>query len=195
MAWDCPECGRRFARRGQGHECAPAMSIEEYFATGPERERPIFDAVMAHLDTVGPVHVEPVSVGIFLKRAQTFAQLRRTFGQSAATAAAVLRPWTSDTEHILPTTTMAVRGVFARAAELDLGGSIHDALLAQVCLDHDVPLSTLDGRQHLPPSRAGVLRGAGPLLWSRLPAVGIPAERPSGYCPTNAFSKKSAKRG
>ena len=52
------------------------MSVEEYFSTGPAHERPIFDAVMAHLDTVGPVHVEPVSVGIFLKRAQTFAQLR-----------------------------------------------------------------------------------------------------------------------
>jgi hypothetical protein len=52
------------------------MSIEEYFSTGPPHERPIFEAVMAHLDNVGPVHVEPVSVGIFLKRTQNFAQLR-----------------------------------------------------------------------------------------------------------------------
>ena len=52
------------------------MSIEEYFATGPPHERPVFDAVMAHLAAVGPVHVEPVSVGIFLKRARTFAELR-----------------------------------------------------------------------------------------------------------------------
>ena len=52
------------------------MSLDDYFSTGPERERPIFDAVMAHLDTVGPVHVEPVSVGIFLKRARGFAELR-----------------------------------------------------------------------------------------------------------------------
>jgi hypothetical protein len=52
------------------------MSLTEYFSTGPERERPIFEAVMGHLDTVGPVHVEPVSVGIFLKRAQSFVQLR-----------------------------------------------------------------------------------------------------------------------
>jgi hypothetical protein len=52
------------------------MTIDDYFATGPDRERPIFDAVMEHLDTVGPVHVEPVSVGIFLKRARSFAQLR-----------------------------------------------------------------------------------------------------------------------
>lgn len=52
------------------------MSVEEYFATGPERERPIFEAVLEHLESIGPVHVEPVSVGIFLKRARTFAELR-----------------------------------------------------------------------------------------------------------------------
>ena len=52
------------------------MTVEEYFSTGPPFERPVFDAVMAHLDTVGPVHVEPVSVGIFLKRSRTFAELR-----------------------------------------------------------------------------------------------------------------------
>jgi hypothetical protein len=52
------------------------MSLEEYFSTGPAYEQPIFEAVMAHLRQVGPVHVEPVSVGIFLKRARTFAELR-----------------------------------------------------------------------------------------------------------------------
>ena len=52
------------------------MSIEEYFATGPAHERPIFEAVMARVASVGPVHVEPVSVGIFLKRSRTFAELR-----------------------------------------------------------------------------------------------------------------------
>jgi hypothetical protein len=52
------------------------MSVEEYFSTGPPHERPVFDAVMAHLSTVGDVHVEPVSVGIFLKRSGRFAELR-----------------------------------------------------------------------------------------------------------------------
>ena len=74
--WNCPQCQRRFRRTGQSHECAPAMSLDEYFSTGPQHERPVFEAVKRHLDTLGPVHVEPVSVGIFLKRAQTFAQLR-----------------------------------------------------------------------------------------------------------------------
>ena len=53
------------------------MSLDEYFSTGPPHERPVFEAVMAHLATIGPVHVEPVSVGIFLKRdGRTFTQLR-----------------------------------------------------------------------------------------------------------------------
>jgi len=75
-AWSCPKCRRQFGRPGQSHECAPAMSLEEYFSTGPAHERPVFEAVMAHLSHVGPVHVEPVSVGIFLKRSRTFAELR-----------------------------------------------------------------------------------------------------------------------
>jgi hypothetical protein len=52
------------------------MSIEEYFSTGPAHERPVFEAVMAHVDGLGPVHVEPVSVGIFLKHGRRFAELR-----------------------------------------------------------------------------------------------------------------------
>jgi hypothetical protein len=52
------------------------MTLEEYFSTGPERERPIYEAVKAHLDTLGPIVVEPVSLGIFLKRPARVAQLR-----------------------------------------------------------------------------------------------------------------------
>ncbi|TML39218.1 MAG: hypothetical protein E6G27_11215 [Actinobacteria bacterium] len=75
-AWTCPDCGRQFGKARQSHECTPAMSLEEYFSTGPPHDRPVFEEVMRHLRTVGPVHVEPVSVGIFLKRSRTFAELR-----------------------------------------------------------------------------------------------------------------------
>ena len=74
--WVCPICARQFGRRNQGHECAPAMTVDDYFRTGPAFERPVFDAVLGQLAAVGPVHVEPVSVGIFLKRSRTFAELR-----------------------------------------------------------------------------------------------------------------------
>lgn len=79
--WTCGACGRRFGKANQSHECAPAMELEDYFSTGPERERPIFDAVWAHLSTLESddgdgIYVEPVSVGIFFKGRRTFAQLR-----------------------------------------------------------------------------------------------------------------------
>jgi hypothetical protein len=53
------------------------MTLEEYFAAdGPPFERPIFDAVHGHLTTLGPLHLEPVSVGLFFKRSRTFVELR-----------------------------------------------------------------------------------------------------------------------
>ena len=52
------------------------MSFDAYFATGAAFERPIYEAVFAHLDSLGPLYVEFVSVGIFFKRLRTFVQLR-----------------------------------------------------------------------------------------------------------------------
>lgn len=52
------------------------MTLEEYFSTGPPHERPVFDAVHGYLGTLGPVHVEPVSVGIFIKKSGSFVELR-----------------------------------------------------------------------------------------------------------------------
>jgi hypothetical protein len=44
------------------------MTVEEYFSTGPPFERPVFEAVIAHLRTLGEPFLEPLSVGIFVKR-------------------------------------------------------------------------------------------------------------------------------
>ena len=52
------------------------MSLDEYLSTGPPHERPVVEAVLAGLAGIGPIHVEPVSVGVFLKRSRTFAELR-----------------------------------------------------------------------------------------------------------------------
>ena len=79
--------------------------------------------------------------------AETFSQLRRTFGQSARTAGQLLTPWSS-VDSILPTSAESVATVLARAIELDLGGNVHDALIAQTCKDANLSLRTLDGRQH-----------------------------------------------
>ena len=52
------------------------MNLDEYFSGSAEWERPVFDAVLAHLETLGPMHVEPVSVGIFIKSGGSFVELR-----------------------------------------------------------------------------------------------------------------------
>ncbi len=87
----------------------------------------------------------PISVIVL---AETFSQLRRTFAQSAHAATALLAPWTADRERLLPTSASAASATFARAAELDLAGSVHDALIAAVHAEHEVELITLDARQH-----------------------------------------------
>jgi hypothetical protein len=74
--WACPSCHRSFGRAGQSHGCSPAMTIDEYFATGPSFERPIFEVVSAFVATLGPVTVEPLQVGIFFKRPSSWIQLR-----------------------------------------------------------------------------------------------------------------------
>lgn len=94
------------------------------------------------------VHLRPAAPLSAIVLAETFAQLRRTFGQPAHAAGSLLSPWVGDPDRVLPTSATAVVSAFARAGELDLGGSIHDALIAQVCAEHGVALVTLDARQH-----------------------------------------------
>ena len=52
------------------------MTLDDYLATGPAFEPPIVLAVLAHLESLGDVIVEPVSVGVLVKRSRTFVELR-----------------------------------------------------------------------------------------------------------------------
>jgi hypothetical protein len=76
MSWDCPACGRRFGHRNQSHTCAPAITLEERLDRLPVPQRAICEAVLSEFAGLGDVVIEPVDVGVFVKRAQTFAQLR-----------------------------------------------------------------------------------------------------------------------
>lgn len=93
-----------------------------------------------HLRVDGPV------AGIVL--AETFAQLRRTFSLSAEAAMAALGHWARTPKRIAVLPATAYAEVFKRAVELNLGGNIHDALIAKTCAHHKQPLATLDRRQH-----------------------------------------------
>ena len=77
MAWTCDGCGRQFGRTNQAHSCAPATTVEAYFADRPPLERKIYDRIVAVLQKQGPLTIEAVGVGIMIKRSRTFAELRR----------------------------------------------------------------------------------------------------------------------
>ena len=74
--WFCPECRRGFKRTNQSHECAPAMPLEDYLAGAPAWEPGIIAAITDHLSSVGPIHVEPVAVGVFFKASGSLIELR-----------------------------------------------------------------------------------------------------------------------
>jgi Domain of unknown function (DUF5655) len=76
VRWICPRCDREFGRARQGHVCVPGCTVAETFAGRAASFRPIYDAILAHLLTLGPVHEDAVTVGVFLKNDHKLAEVR-----------------------------------------------------------------------------------------------------------------------
>jgi hypothetical protein len=74
--WTCPKCDREFGRAGQSHVCVPGCTVEECFAPWPPGYREIYDLIMDHLGTLGPLHADAVGVGVFLKSDRKLAEVR-----------------------------------------------------------------------------------------------------------------------
>src|SRR5688572_31204557 len=76
MAWRCPDCNRSFGRRNQSHGCAPAGSVDDYFAERPAVLRRAYNAVEKHVLAMRDVHIDAVNVCIMFKRERSFAEVR-----------------------------------------------------------------------------------------------------------------------
>jgi hypothetical protein len=50
--------------------------VDDTFAGRPSAQRAICDAILSHLAGRGPVHVDAVKVGVFLKREAKLAEIR-----------------------------------------------------------------------------------------------------------------------
>jgi hypothetical protein len=74
--WTCPRCDREFARARQGHTCVPGCTVDETFAAHDPARRAVYDAIAAHLRTLGEIHEDAVKVGVFLKRDRKLAEVR-----------------------------------------------------------------------------------------------------------------------
>lgn len=74
--WTCPACDREFGRTRQSHFCVPGCTVDETFRGRPGEQRAAYEAVMAYLRGLGPVHDDAVRVGVFVKSDRTLAELR-----------------------------------------------------------------------------------------------------------------------
>lgn len=74
--WQCMGCGRRFGRTNQSHECVPGMTLGEYLAGQPEERHATYRRVLEILSSFEGVNIDPVDVGIMVKRRRTFCEMR-----------------------------------------------------------------------------------------------------------------------
>jgi predicted nucleic acid-binding protein len=93
--------------------------------------------------------------------AETWAALRRApWNLDARTVETTLASW-GDEDRIVATPTSAYAAVLRTGRSLNLGGNVHDLLIALTCREHGLPLVTLDRRQS---TLAGGLAGLEPTL-------------------------------
>jgi predicted nucleic acid-binding protein len=79
--------------------------------------------------------------------AESWAALRRApWNLDARTVEAALSPW-SEEGRIVATPASACAEILRRGRSLNLGGNVHDLLIALTCRDHGLSLATLDRRQ------------------------------------------------
>jgi predicted nucleic acid-binding protein len=79
--------------------------------------------------------------------AEAWAALRRApWNLDAATVAETLGPWSSE-GRVAATAASAYAEVLRTGRSLNLGGNVHDLLIAMTCRDHGLALATLDRRQ------------------------------------------------
>jgi predicted nucleic acid-binding protein len=79
--------------------------------------------------------------------AETWSVLRRApWNLGAATVAQALQPWLTE-DRIIETPARSYVGILGRGRSLNLGGNVHDLLIAHTCAVAGLPLTTLDRRQ------------------------------------------------
>ena len=63
--WDCPRCGREFAKRNQWHSCL-AHTVDHHFRSKDRQLRQTYELLIARLREFGPLRVDAVKSSINL---------------------------------------------------------------------------------------------------------------------------------
>ena len=74
--WTCPNCDRRFGAVGQGHDCRPGLTIDEYSSSALAGFRPMYDRIAERLESLdGDLIIDPIDKMVLFKHGGTFATL------------------------------------------------------------------------------------------------------------------------
>jgi hypothetical protein len=72
--WRCRKCGRSFANRNQSHACG-RHELQDHFYGKAAEIRALFDAVVALIQSIGPVLILPEKTRIAFQVRMSFAQV------------------------------------------------------------------------------------------------------------------------
>lgn len=73
--WQCPECQRRFAARGQTHTCSELGLVEAHFEHASPEVRATYDRFVAIVQKLGPVEILAQKTRIAFHARMSFAVL------------------------------------------------------------------------------------------------------------------------
>src|SRR6266851_1219431 len=74
----------------QSHTCVPGVTVDAAFGGRPPRLRAVYDAILAHLQGLGPVHEDAVSLALYLPRPVRHPRIAKVLGPGAPRVVHVL---------------------------------------------------------------------------------------------------------
>lgn len=101
--WTCPRCDREFGRAHQSHTCVPGCTPEQSFRGRPAVQYDIYRELLDHVQGLGPVHVDAVAVGVFLKSDRKFVEIRP---MARALSVEIVLPYRLDDPRVVRTMPM-----------------------------------------------------------------------------------------
>ena len=69
--WQCPECGRKFTRNKQSHNCLQ-YSLDDIFFGKTEKARALYDALFSAISEFGEIDVYVGKYNLTIRRLTTF---------------------------------------------------------------------------------------------------------------------------
>jgi hypothetical protein len=128
----------------QAHVCAPGGTVDETFAGRPAAQRDAYEAIVAHVESLGRVHVDAVGVGVFLKSDRKFAEIRP---MARALSVGILATTVADHPRLVRSERVSAQRVWS-VIRLRGPDDVDEALRRCLALAYDEATDTAEVQDH-----------------------------------------------